>query len=45
MAKKSPQPTTTADEYEQMFPNWVYQVPGFVLIVAGFGGIAFLTLF
>ena len=32
-------------EYVEMFPDWVYQIPGIVLIAVGFGGIAYLALF
>jgi len=45
MATKSTPRTPAEDEYEQMFADWVYQVPGALLIVVGFGGIAYLTLF
>jgi hypothetical protein len=37
--------TTGADEYVEMFPGWVYQIPGAVLIAIGFGGVAYLSLF
>ncbi|WP_262342859.1 hypothetical protein [Haloplanus rubicundus] len=37
--------TTDTDEYVEMFPGWVYQIPGAVLIAVGFGGIAYLALF
>ena len=36
---------TGDDEYVEMFPGWVYQIPGAVLIAVGFGGIAYLALF
>jgi|GEM_PF-5379823 len=42
MASKVTQETT--DEYVEMFPDWVYQIPGLVLIAAGFGGVAYLSL-
>lgn len=45
MATKTDRRTPAGGEYEQAFPNWVYQVPGFVLMVGGFGGLAYLTLF
>jgi hypothetical protein len=32
-------------EYVEMFPDWVYQIPGAVLIAVGFGGIVYLALF
>jgi len=44
MASKVTQPTD-GDEYVEMFPDWVYQIPGFVLIAVGFGGVAYLSLF
>ena len=37
--------TTDADEYVEMFPGWVYQIPGAVLIAVGFGGVVYLSLF
>jgi len=37
--------TTDADEYVEMFPDWVYQIPGLLLIAVGFGGVAYLSLF
>lgn len=45
MATKTTQQTADADEYVEMFPWWVYMIPGFVLITLGFGGIAYLALF
>jgi hypothetical protein len=44
MATKTTQQTPD-DEYVEMFPGWVYQIPGAVLIAVGFGGIAYLALF
>jgi hypothetical protein len=43
MASRTKQRSTTSPEYEQAFPDWVYQVPGILLIAAGFGGLVFLT--
>ena len=40
--KTRPQPD---GEYVEMFPDWVYQIPGIVLIAVGFGGVAYLALF
>lgn len=34
----------SGDDYEEMFPDFVYQIPGFVLMVLGFGGIVYLAL-
>jgi len=45
MAAKSDRRTPADGEYKEAFPTWVYQVPGIVLIVGGFGGLAFLALF
>ena len=36
--------SAAADEHEQMFPDWVYQIPGPVLVPVGFGGLLFLAL-
>lgn len=43
MASKTAQ-QTAADEYEQLFADWVYQVPGLILMLGGFGALAFVTL-
>ncbi|RMB12551.1 hypothetical protein [Haloplanus aerogenes] len=43
MASKETRPTT-ADELD-MFPDWVYQIPGLILIALGFGGVVYLSLF
>jgi hypothetical protein len=32
-------------EYVEMFPDWVYQIPGAVLMALGFGGVVYLSLF
>lgn len=32
------------DGYEYIFSDWVYQVPGFILIVGGFGALAAMAL-
>jgi len=45
MATKTTRSTADADEYEEMFPGWVYLVPGALLIAVGFGGIVYLALF
>lgn len=45
MASKEIRQTTGGDEYVEMFPDWVYQIPGLVLIAVGFGGVAYLSLF
>ena len=37
--------STGADEYVEMFPGWVYQIPGALLIAIGFGGIVYLSFF
>jgi hypothetical protein len=34
----------TDEEYEQLFADWVYYIPGALLIAVGFGTIAFLAL-
>lgn len=44
MATETAQKQTTDDAYEQMFPDWVYQVPGLLLMVGGFGSLIFMTL-
>jgi hypothetical protein len=44
MATKTDSRAPADGEYEQAVPDWVYQVPGLVLMIGGFGGIAFLTL-
>jgi len=41
--KTTPEPDD--GEYVEMFPDWVYQIPGIVLIAVGFGGIVYLSLF
>lgn len=43
MATQSNQ-QASGDDYEEMFPNFVYQIPGLVLILLGFGGLVFMTL-
>ncbi|MEF8857131.1 MAG: hypothetical protein V5A16_06890 [Haloplanus sp.] len=43
MASSTKQPVTADGEYAQMFPDWVYRIPGVVLMTLGFGGILFLT--
>lgn len=43
MAQKTGRTPTADAEYEQLFPDWVYQVPGFLLILLGFGGVLFVT--
>lgn len=45
MANKTAEPTTYAERFDAMAPDWVYQIPGVVLMVAGFGGLAALSLF
>ncbi|MFB6148669.1 MAG: hypothetical protein ABEJ48_03300 [Halobacteriales archaeon] len=45
MATKTTRQSDTVDEYDQMFADWVYQVPGVVLIAMGFGGMTLLTVF
>lgn len=45
MATKTTTPTPADDEHEQLFADWVYQIPGALLMVIGFGGIAYLTFF
>lgn len=44
MASETRRAATGDGEYAQRFPNWVYQVPGILLIVGGFGGLAFMAL-
>lgn len=44
MATKASHQTSTDSEYEQLFADWVYQVPGFVLMAGGFGSLAFMAL-
>ena len=44
MATKATQSSVDTDEYVEMFPGWVYMLPGAVLIAVGFGGIAYLSL-
>jgi len=44
MATETSQQTSTDSEYEQLFADWVYQVPGLVLMVGGFGSLAFMAL-
>jgi hypothetical protein len=44
MGTKTTSQTTDADEYAEFFPNWVYQIPGLLLIAIGFGGIVYLAL-
>lgn len=44
MTAKATRQTTDADEYEEMFPDWVYQLPGLILMAVGFGGVAYLSL-
>lgn len=44
MASKTKQSPTSGTEYAQQFPNWVYQVPGALLILVGFGTFVFLSL-
>jgi hypothetical protein len=45
MATKATAKTADADEYVEMFPAWVYMIPGAILIAIGFGGVAYLALF
>jgi hypothetical protein len=45
MASKVTNQSTDSDEYVEMFPAWVYQIPGILLIAAGFGGVVYLSLF
>jgi len=44
MASKETRQPTDADELD-IFPDWVYQIPGLVLIAVGFGGVVYLSLF
>lgn len=45
MASDTKRSATVDAEHVQMFPNWVYQIPGLLLIILGFGGILFLSSF
>jgi len=45
MATTTAPRTTTADEHEYRYPAWVYQIPGVLLILGEFGGVAYLALF
>lgn len=38
-------PKTYAERADESLPNWAYQVPGALLMIGGFGGLAFLSLF
>lgn len=44
MASKTKRKPVERVEHAQMFPNWVYQVPGFLLITLGFGSLLYMTL-
>lgn len=43
-AKTTSQQTSSDSEYAQLFADWVYQVPGIVLMVGGSGSLAFIAL-
>lgn len=45
MATKSATQTTYAERFDAKYPSWIYQIPGAVLMVGGFGGLAALSLF
>jgi hypothetical protein len=45
MATKSTAAAAPNEEHEYMFADWVYTVPGFLLIIAGFGSLLMMTLF
>lgn len=36
---------TYAEQMDSKYPGIVHQIPGFLLIIAGFGGLAALSLF
>lgn len=45
MATDTNRPTTVDAEHAQLVPDWVYQIPGLLLIIIGFGGVLFLSSF
>lgn len=44
MATETAQKQTTDSAHEQMFSDWVYQIPGLLLIVGGFGALVFMSV-
>jgi hypothetical protein len=44
MATETTEQPAGADEYEELFPGWVYSIPGLLLIAIGFGGIVYLSV-
>ncbi len=44
MATEKAQKQTTDSAHEQMFSNWVYQIPGLLLMAGGFGALLFMSL-
>jgi hypothetical protein len=45
MATTRAEPTTYAEQFDEKYPSWVYSIPGFLLMVGGFGGLAAMSLF
>lgn len=36
--------STYAEQLDEKYPSWVYSIPGFLLMVGGFGGLAAMSL-